>query len=465
MSKKLSPEEEGLPAAEMPAAVPQPEPSKSKAEESEKQQKLALEKALKSEELYFDGERYWSKLPDDRWVSDIHSNAMSNVRQKYGLFKPSYIEQVLYEARMERRVDGVFPYIHNKTELIEEHGGTFLNISRRKVCAPAQTDGLFPWLKTYFDNIFDSSAPIQRDIFLAWFQRLYKSAYEGDLQAGQAIIIAGPTGTGKTLLNRKVVGAALGGFTDAAEYLLGKTNFNKEAAETAVWCVDDNRGGATWEKHDEFANSLKRYVANPQIPYHPKFRDATTVTWRGRIGVTCNLDEKSLSILPELDSSIIDKMLWFKTSSFKPDFKDVEEVIAEELPFFLRWLLNWTPPANVIKGDERFKVMPYQHPDLVDAARAASADYQLTEMLAIAMERIIINDAKEPERWMTAAEIRAVLDIEGLRGSLAKFANNRLGIALSKLSMDPVTRHLVKGKRTQRGFHQFLLNLDKAAWK
>lgn len=444
-------------------------PSKTAQKEAEKAQKdaearEALATALRNMHMYYDGSDYWSKLPDGRWVPDSVGPAAANVRQLFGLYKPDHVEQVLFKIRQQNRIDGIFPYIHNKEEVINEESGAVLNISRRKVVAPANEPGEFPWLQTYFDNIFDPTEPIQRDLFLAWFQRLYKSSYEGNILAGQAVIIAGPTGTGKTLMNYKIIGAALGGHTDAAEYLLGKTAFNKEAAETAVWCVDDNRGGATWEKHDEFANALKRYVANPKIPYHPKFKDATTVTWRGRIVVTCNLDEKSLSILPELDDSIVDKLLWFKTSNFRPDFRNVEEVIERELPFFLRWLLDWSPPADVIKGDERFRILPYQHPDLVAAARTASADYQLAEMLRIAIHKSIINDKKEIERWMTASEIRECLDIEGLRGSLAKFANNRLGISLSKLAETEGTKHLVRGVRRTNGFKQYLLTLDKTAW-
>lgn len=435
-----------------------------KKEELELLNREALAIALRDYELYFDGERYWSELEDGRWVSDIAGNAASNIRQKFSLYKPDYIEQVLYRARMDRRIDGVFPYIHNKQKVMKEDGGTFLNISCRQLVEPSNEDGVFPWIRDYLDHAFDPSAPEQLDIFLAWFQRLYVSALQGRIQAGQALVFAGPIGTGKTLCSRRIIGGALGGFTDAAEYLLGKTSFNKEAAEVAIWSIDDNRGGATWEKHDELSNAIKRTAANPQIPYHPKFRDATMVSWRGRIVVTCNLDEKSLSILPELDSSIQDKMIWLKGSDYRPNFKDVEQVIKQELPYFLRWLTQWQPPASVINGDERFKVRPYYHPDLIASARAASADYQLIEMLQIAVEKSIINDKKEKERWFTSAQIRAALDIEGVRGSLAKFGGNRLGIALSKLASEPDTKNLVKAMRWYKGTRQFLLTLEPENW-
>lgn len=450
---------------------PTPVSKEMKKAEFENEQREILKAALADGNLYFDGDRYWSKLDDDddRWVSDVKNDASANIRQKYSLFKPDFVEQVLYRTRMERRVDGVFPYIHNTSGVMKEDGGTFLNISRRKLLAAAEEDGPFPWLKTYFDNIFDPAEPLQRDVFLAWLQRFYASAAEGNLRGGQAVIIAGNTGLGKTLLSRKIIGAAMGGFTDAGEYLLGKTSFNKEAAETAVWSVDDNRGGTTWEKHDEFANALKRYVANPQIPYHPKFKDATTVTWRGRIVVTCNLDAKSLSILPELDDSINDKLILLKLNDkWMPDFKEVEAVITAELPFFLRWLTSWTPPPGVLTADERFGILPYQHPALTWAAHSASPDYQLLEMLRFAvLNRSFINDEKDKERWMTAAEIRANLEVDGIRGSLAKFANNRLGMALSKLARDADGRYkeyFPEAPRVRRGYTQYLLSLDPEVW-
>ncbi len=277
-------------------------PKKSKAEmkeaqklEQAQQAREALGIALRDMHMHFDGEKYWSKLPDERWVADTAANAAANVRQDFNLFKPEFVEQVLHKVRKDHRIDGVFPYVHNKQEVMKEAGGTFLNISRRQLVQPAKGPAAtveFPWLKKYFDNIFDAGEPLQRDIFLAWYQRMYKSAYEGNLLAGQAVIIAGPTGIGKTLLNYKILGAAMGGHTDAAEYLLGKTAFNKEAAETAMWCVDDNRGGATWEKHDEFANALKRYVANPKIPY-AKFKARLTaiasfLNWTTPLPTSCS---------------------------------------------------------------------------------------------------------------------------------------------------------------------------------
>jgi hypothetical protein len=418
------------------------------------------------EGVWFDNQYYWARLENGRWAPNKKEDIAADLKIKNHL-KPPQVEEVLSVIRNSRRVTGVFPFIHNKADVIpDDSGALFLNISTRKVIPPAKEDRPFPWLAEFVEKVWDADYhDIQRDTFLAWFQRLYKTAYEGNMKAGQAIVIAGDIGLGKTLFSRRVIGAALGGFTDASNYLLSKTAFNKEAAETAVWAVDDDRGGSNWEMHDNFSNAIKKYVANPQIPYHPKYKDETTVTWRGRIIVTCNADVKSLSILPEVDESIEDKIMLFKLGTkFIPSFKDVEDVIRRELPFFLRWLLSWNVPKHVI-GDERFGVKSYHHPELLDASIDAAPHGQLTEMLMYAIKHALPNDEKLKEKWMNNTEIRALLDTDGLRSGLAKFNGNRLGIALSKLPDWLIKRNpATNRKSTKRSVPRYLVNLDESTY-
>lgn len=100
----------------------------------------------------------------------------------------------------------------------------------------------FPWLYKFLQNIFDQK---QRDNFFAWWKRFYSSGSAGNLEQGQAIIIAGEAGRGKTLLSRVIVGSSVGGYADASRYLMGDSRFNKECGENALWVVDDSKSCAT----------------------------------------------------------------------------------------------------------------------------------------------------------------------------------------------------------------------------
>ena len=290
-------------------------------------------------------------------------------------------------------------------------------------------------------------------------EAIYESCLAGKLESGQALVVAGGPGIGKTVFMRMCLAQSVGGFSDAGSFLLGKTDFNKEAAENTIWNVDDNRGASTWEKHEEFSNALKRFVANTQIPYHPKFKDSTTVTWMGRIILTCNLDKQSLSILPEIDSSNQDKIIMLMCGKWAPKQKpldEVEEIYLAELPFFLRWLVNSYEPPEGIIGSARFGIIPYQHPLLLDECLSESSHMQLAEMLPIAIAENLVNDTKDTERWMTATQIRQMLDTDGLRSQLNKYGGNRLGIALAKLGPPRIK----DTKKTADNYKKYLVNLE-----
>jgi len=165
-----------------------------------------------------------------------------------------------------------------------------------------------------------------------------------------------------------------------------------------------------------------------------------------------------LSILPDLDDSILDKLMLFKLGDWQPDFsmaEGVEARIERELPFFLRRLLAYEVPAH-IQGDPRFGVKCFHHPELVREANNASANGQLVQLMAAGLRlRAVWAEPKEASRWMSAVDVRTMLDIDGLRGSLQKYAGNRLGIALSSLG-----KPLVLDQRWLHGTKQYLINLN-----
>ena len=59
-----------------------------------------------------------------------------------------------------------------------------------------------------------------------------------------------------------------------------------------------------------------------------------------------------------------------------PDRDKNNAKVAMELPNFGRWLLDWTPPAEAMQGDDRYEVTAFHHPKLVltidDAGRTGT---------------------------------------------------------------------------------------------
>lgn len=357
------------------------------------------------------------------------------------------VEEVLLFVHEHRRVEAAVPFVFQKKERIGYNGKEFLNTNRRFAMPhlddPDKGDPAnWPWLLKYFGSLFSSKETEEHpalDSFYAWLQHAYEGAVNNDPKAGHVVIIAGPPGRGKTLLSQFILGSIFGGFADASEFLL-KGGFNKEMAEIGLWCVDDGTTTANFNDHKKFTEMLKRHVANPNVTYHPKFRDATMLPWKGRIVITCNLDADSLSVLPNLDTNILDKLMLFRMSDNSSDIRglfndyDIEATIRKELPYFLTWLAYWNPPENVIGGAEsRYGVVPFHHEDLVEAAKEASPDHRFYEILDI-FARSREGMERDSKHWEGSAAdlLRELHRIDGMSPVLRSYTANSVGRILSK---------------------------------
>src|SRR4029077_5648297 len=124
----------------------------------------------------------------------------------------------------------------------------------------------------------------------------------------------------------------------------------------AVWCIDDGTLTGNEFAHQQYTEILKRHVANPFMSYHAKGVDQQLAAWAGRIVVTFNEDSGSIRMLPDLSQSMEDKVVVLKFADKKITFPtEVERIIASELPFYLKWLIDNETPAE-ITGDTRFGI-------------------------------------------------------------------------------------------------------------
>jgi len=405
-------------------------------------------------DTYFIEEKYWKKnagiwrphrkenFADDLRVSGINSRPSSRTDLA------NDVARVMSRLRSERVLDAAVPIVHDCREIVDLNCRQVLNTSRIRAMPPAGADDpqKSAWLHEFFEKIWDPAEPRQKDYFLAWFQRFYQNALQGEPKAGQAIVIAGDAGIGKTFLSWRIVGKALGGFSDGARFLKGETSFNKEIAEVPLLAIDDSEIADEIAARNKFTSTVKKFVADPQITYHPKGVDEITIPCKNRIIITCNQDAHSLGVLPRLDTSIKDKLMFFKFGNWRPSYSlpgGPEAYVASILPFWLRWLLDWKPPAYVLSPDPRFGIVPYKHPLLVRAVEEESPQTTLKEIIDIWFTE---SGRTEPE-WMSAKALHNKLSwTDANRTILAReLGGPRLGRTLSSLGKD-----YVLDKRTNR---------------
>ena len=224
----------------------------------------------------------------------------------------------------------------------------------------------------------------------SWMQRFYTAVLDRVPLQGQALLLVGPTGRGKSLLSNKIISGLVGGFSDASDYLSGQTKFNKDLGKVASWVIDDTTSAASFQDQRRATELLKRAVANPRVEYMAKYADAMSIPWTGRVILSLNMDANSLSVIPSLDTSNRDKLMALliaesSTTSFPPNAQ-LEATIEQELPHFGRFLLDWKVP-KAVEDVGRFGVRSYIDPTIADAAYDNSSRSSIAELVEFFAKR------------------------------------------------------------------------------
>jgi len=392
--------------------------------------------------VFFDGREYWTQHANRHWHAYNKSDIILHLKVAYGLRSVpargetfSEVDQALHRIQKEQAISCAAPLIHRPKGIVMVNGLRVLNTSTAEVFQPSEKQDVdpatdFPWLDNYFATFFD---PVEQlDYFYAWLRRWYVSAQDGRMLPGQASFFAGVPNTGKTLLSTGILSRIFGGHIDASSFLSGEDNFNSHLFNSAVWAVDDVVPLTDTKTHLRFSALIKKMAANRTFSVREKYRVDKLIEWNGRVVVTCNTDPESIRILPDVDLSNRDKINLFRVAD-RDTFtfpRNVADIIQAELPFFLRWLLDWTPPDKVL-GDARYGVQTYCEASLFEAARHSSSAYSFLEVLLKFFE------GQVSDVWTgSATELLSAMlnDDDGLAGIAAKYTPDKVGRELSKLA-------------------------------
>lgn len=362
---------------------------------------------------YFDGKGYWNLDHKGDWQGNTREDTLLHLRVEKGLSgtkKPkesaSEVESALYAIQTMHRVSATAPFVFTDEQFVEWNGETYLNINRRRPMNPAGegygNPDNFPWLWEFFQNFFERHKDDKihpRDFYLAEMQRAYRSFHSSRPTQGHILFVCGPAGKGKSLLHTFIYRQIFGSATDAGAFLVDGKGFNRALGESAIWYVDDNKSAGNLSSHKAFSETIKKHAATPEILVEPKYHDARLIPWYGRILVSCNDDPDSVSIIPDLDINILDKLCLFRVNpewhaTFYENI-EMQEILLNELPYFLRWLLDeFEVPEEIVSGEPRYGLLPYHNAGLVAVARESSSHFRLAQVLDLFREQQVREKAK-----------------------------------------------------------------------
>ncbi len=350
------------------------------------------------DEYWYDGKSFFKMIHDsavainrEQLVLELRKAGFS---QKIKKGQPlSEVESTMLTITNHNRIHAIAPVVFSADRVVHYNGNRILNSATVKPVAPAGNGdpANWPFLHEWLSQLFHNSLTRPTtDYFYSWLARLYKAMLEHKIQQGQALLLVGPTGRGKSLLSNKVISGLVGGFADASDYLTGKSIFNRDLARVAAWVVDDTTSASSFMDQLKATELIKRAVANPRIEYRAMYCDGMDLPWAGRVVLSLNMDPNSLSVVPAMDSSNRDKLMAMLISSksrqnFPPN-DELEAIIAKELPYFGRFLLDWRVPAELAQNS-RYGVVSYLDEAIASAAYDNSPRSAIAEMVEFFVQR------------------------------------------------------------------------------
>lgn len=374
-----------------------------------------------TQDIYFDGKSYWTRNALGYWVPNAaevlrRQLRAAGLRAEGRRGEMPEIDRAMHQVEKNQRIDGVFPFLYSDKVVHTVLENNYLNVSRVRPLRPA--DGRhewgegFPWIAKYYDTILDQR---QREVMLSWLAHAYQGALEQKPRRGQVVFFAGEAGVGKTFQSLRIVAPLFGGYQEATRYLTGQTEFNRQLFESAYWTVDDAEAAADGKAHELYSQVVKKIAANPSMTYRAMYRDPVTLPWQGRCMVTLNSDPKSIAMLPNVEQSMLDKVLFILANKCDIDFSKADETVPNELPAFAAFLRDWKLPAS-LKEDWRygFSAIGTHHPELLQSAIHSSTSSAVLELVTSWRDQYF--RANELPEWVgTSTELfKDILENESL---------------------------------------------------
>jgi len=321
--------------------------------------------------FYYDGSRYHL----DTGTEFVPMDQRSVVRQMKGRgLGGDEIEAALNRIQVERYVSYAGPLAGHQRGMHETSGKKLLATSSPAIIHAKP--GKWPTLRAVIEGLIGNDPDVgkrQVTTFMAWLKVARESLVHGSRRPGQALVLAGPRNSGKSLLI-DIVELALGGRrSNPYPHFSGSTGFNSDLAGAELLAIDDEAGSTDIRSRRNLGASIKSSLFSGAVRIEGKFRDGFTFRPCWRLMLACNDEPENLLVIPPLTEDIADKVTLFRCHKrpLPMAAHTLEEreaffaTLREELPAMLAELVSLTIPADL--HDDRCGVTFFHHPELLTA--------------------------------------------------------------------------------------------------
>lgn len=353
------------------------------------------------------------------------------------------VEDVLCETQMCRNVRYAGPLAGHSPGLKEQGGSKILVTQAPTIIEPKE--GRAPLIQAVIHGLLGHD-PRQVEVFLAWLKIAIESIRAAMLMPGQSVVLAGPAGCGKSLLQALITELLGGRAAKAFRYMSGATAFNGDLFGAEHLMIEDDVSTCDLRKRRALGAEIKSITVNRDQSCHGKYKAAVTLRPFWRLTISVNNEPENLQILPPLDESLKDKMILLNCETFEmpmptgsPDEREnFWNALRAEIPAFIDTIVKWTPSEDIL--DSRFGVKAYHHPDILEALDALAPETRLEQLI----DSTIIWQKGNHSFNGSATELEKVLKDGPYRDevkSLLTFSS-ACGVYLSRLALRNPARYV-----------------------
>lgn len=417
-------------------------------------------------DAYYDSARkeFLSKNTGGRWLAHNDSSfkrllksrcfrtRLSDAEKEAGEIL-SLADREILRLQNERDVSYAAPLAGRDSGFYEENGQRFLVTESPRLLTPAP--GVWSVIEGMISSLVASDSErhgeTQLDVLLGWLAVAVQSLYSKTRRPSQALVLAGPAGCGKSVLQNQIITPLLGGRSaKCAPYLQGRTDFNGELFAAEHLMLEDESAETCIRARLALASHIKKVCVNEVQPCHGKHRPIINLRPFWRLSISLNDEPERLLIIPPLAHDIADKLhilrcapiQWPVPVDTSAGWQRLCDAVNAELPAFLHFLLEYRVPADL--HSDRYGVRAWHHPALVSALEELAPEAHLAEL--------IITFLGTRTEWTgTSTALRTALLDDGQTGRDARDLlkwQNACGTYLGRLAEKPRSPLRVMEQRT-----------------
>ena len=340
-------------------------------------------------EAYFDHgrQKFWIQNSRGGWI-EVGEKAIARVliaadylNQRQGPEPMSEVQQQILRLQTQHDVAYAGPLAGYSCGVTEICGNRILVTSSPRIISAAE--GPCDTVLALLENLFVDQLPY----VLGWLKVADEALRVGHRRPGQALALAGPRNSGKSLFQNLLTLILGGRAAKPYRYMSGATAFNGELLGAEHLMIEDEFASTDIRSRRHFGARIKEVTVNEVQSCHSKNRQAISMIPFWRLSISLNEEPENLLILPPFDESLADKIMLLKVRKQPMPMRtnSCEEraafwkTLQSELPAFLYFLSRWDLPEGLRCG--RFGVQTYHHPELLSAIDSMSPQLRLLELI------------------------------------------------------------------------------------